>query len=125
MIFGASGGMLGAAHYVTSLKADPVRRDLPRLPADRKDLVQHLNWNFLAESVRYLAFKDFFSLVSPFTQNTDRGKRIERDWTDRMPSLGVSFGSLRAGEESGRLPTLVFSPMIVEDSVGSSSATAT
>lgn len=97
LIAGASGGMVGAAHYVAALGPDGT------LP--------------LAQ-VRAGAAADSLGAVTGalLLPGLDRGRALERAWEDSSGGrLAMPFVALSAGEREGWRPSLVFSPMMVED----------
>src|SRR5262249_9064492 len=73
-----------------------------------------------------LIFNDLPGMFFPWSVRTDRGHALENAWKEtladgpdtpegkRWPALDVPFCALRDGEQEGWLPSLVFSPMIVE-----------
>lgn len=123
IITGSSGGMLGTAVYVEALFKQAqggagkpeggVRTKVP----DRS----------LVPLARYIALWDLPRSLLPFQgssgKQSDRGTILERDWTylgdgDRDNPEKPSERRLQdyAGlEREGRLPSLIFSPMTVED----------
>lgn len=112
LITGASGGIMGAAHYEAHLY-DRHRRAVPPdgMPAD---WVHAVPTNSLEAVARSLALRSPWALLLPRLGGgiDDRGIALEKDW----PHLRrVSFGDLRAAEHRGQIPSLVVSPMTVED----------
>jgi hypothetical protein len=99
LITGASGGMVGAAHYVSRLVEDGY--DPGREKALLVERVARDSLTALAEALLLLGH--------------DRGKALERAWQEATPELALPFDSLRAGEAAGWRPSLVYSPMLVED----------
>jgi hypothetical protein len=99
LITGASGGMVGAAHYVSRLVEDGY--DPAREKALLVERVARDSLTPLAEAWLLLGH--------------DRGKALERAWQEATPELALPFASLRAGEAAGWRPSLVYSPMMVED----------
>ena len=109
LITGASGGMLGAAAYVVG-RANPGLFYAEGKPIDKhKILVQPQSLGAIAQQ---LALSDIPSILDPRGKDEDRGRVLEATWHYLQ---GVSFGTLRDGEYDGRLPSLVFTPMLVED----------
>jgi len=111
LITGASGGMVGTAHYVValneSLQSGATSQPRPgwlvdRIPADS-----------LSPVVRQWMLGDVPLSFWPADQghSWDRGVALERAW----PMLRVNFQSLASLERQGRIPSIVFSPMLVED----------
>ena len=120
---GSSGGMLGAAYYVlhraeqappeaASLKhtlCDENGRPLEPLGSRWVELIPH---DSLRPVAKYLALKETWRLFLPrLWYDDDRGIRLERDWVLlRFPLL-----KLGALEREGYIPSLIFSPMMIED----------
>jgi hypothetical protein len=121
LITGASGGMLGAAYCVAEL-AD-VEEGLARPIGERGDeLFEHISADSLQDMARWYVLRDVpqsvlrsvLGRVEYF--NRDRGTAIERRWrTSTNGKLGYTFGRLRPLEAQGKIPSLLISPMIVED----------
>jgi hypothetical protein len=112
IITGASGGMLGAAAFVAGLPppGDISRRDrlgtIPRL----------MEQDFLTPVVRRMALRDLPSIFCPADQSNDRGRVLEATWATRTDGLlGRSLAALADGEARGWRPSLIFSPMIIEE----------
>jgi len=121
LITGASGGMLGAAYCVAEL-AD-VAEGLAAPIADRGDeLFECIATDCLQDTARWYILRDVPQIVLrpvlgrvPYF-NRDRGMALESRWrASTNGKLGYTFGRLRPLEAQGRIPSLVFSPMIVED----------
>jgi len=115
IITGASGGMLGAAGYVASF-VRPARFDLE--PTGRRANFKHhaVADKVWSESLRAVAVQtalfDVPSAFFPLRQHYDRGRALEDTW----PVLeGITVGELRERERTGSIPSLLFSPMLVED----------
>lgn len=125
LITGASGGMLGASAYATTL-------DKPRTIMDawqptsgetasqrQKRLYQtyqNLTKDALTPVAKRMLFKDFWWLFLPMRNDYDRGQRLEQVWHENFQgALSVPFTSLLEKEREGWMPSLVFTPMIVED----------
>lgn len=100
IIAGASGGMVGAGAWVGSLDADGTHGSIDGL--DARDAVMS---DALPAIARALAFAPFI----------DRGKQLEQVWTTKSFGLAQPFRALREGERLGWRPSLVFTPMNVED----------
>jgi hypothetical protein len=97
IITGASGGMVGAAHYVSAIEpAHPV----PDLAAVRAGVTA----DSLSAVTRALILPGF-----------ERGRALEMAWEEHAPRLARPFQVLADGEWSGWRPSLVFTPMMVED----------
>jgi hypothetical protein len=136
LVTGASGGMLGAAYYVTNLgrkeagsypESRPVKDQRGRILTIDKQLQQ----DFWTPALHELVFHDFLTVPCPGALQEDRGRVLEEQWLVHFPSLRRSFHDLLNGqqegsttfegwelpaEKRGELPSLVFTPMLVEDS---------
>ena len=118
VITGASGGMVGAAYYVASLMPPvqgqaPVHQTAKGDRLDRQGMLAAISDDSLEPAARKLIFGDLSPL--PFRAWADRGYALERAWEDRTKVLGSTFADLWAGEKEGWRPSLVVSPVIVED----------
>jgi hypothetical protein len=111
LITGASGGMVGAAYYVAALYEtlktnthveSKVGWLLNRIPRD--SLTPVLRQWMLGDAPLSL-------LPADLPRAWDRGLTLERTW----PELKIPFKDLAPSELKGQLPSLVFSPMLVED----------
>ena len=117
LVTGASGGMLGAAGYVASVS--PTRS--PTRKSDLETLVRSLAGDSLTPVVRQMIVRDIPSIFVTSDVANDRGDELESAWIRDVPSgpdgIGVSspFRCLQAGELAGWRPSLVFSPMLVEE----------
>jgi Patatin-like phospholipase len=113
VIAGASGGMVGAGYYVANLP------NPPQSPLERFDLYRHYDAvtdDCLTPIVHAMTYHDIRSVFSPFGRPRDRGQALEAAWTENMRGvLDQSFDRLRDGEKAGWRPSLVFSPMLVEE----------
>lgn len=126
IIAGASGGIVGASYYVASLP-HPDQRPLP--DCRRRDLEEQQSWlasDFLTPLFQRGALSDFPCWLSPWPMRHDRGRALEEAWSYHLkrpgarpgPGEGVldlTFDDLRPGEKDGWRPSLVISPMLVED----------
>ena len=98
LVTGASGGMVGAGTWVAGLGPEglPESVSLPTMME--------------RDSLSAAAI----GLLLPFGE--DRGRALERVWGEHTGGLlARSFDALRPGEAKGWLPSLVYSPMLVED----------
>jgi hypothetical protein len=110
VITGASGGMVGAAHYVATLNDkghDQFKQFKP------EDVVKD---DHLSPIINRLVFREVPFLFLPLPYYTgDRGQALEDALARTTPDLDQTFEQLRSGEEAGWRPSLIFSPMLVED----------
>jgi hypothetical protein len=114
---GASGGMVGAAYYVAALrryrdegraKVDPA---LKEFPADK--VVTTINRDSLDVVAKQLLLRDLPSILQFWSQSNDRGRVLEATWEGG--GLNVPFGEFAQDELDGCIPSLILSPMMVED----------
>lgn len=107
LVTGASGGMVGAAAWVTTM----VEPATARLCSDASCL--HGGHDVFAEVAADSldAVAAHFALWLP----DDRGTALERAWIRNDAALARPLMDLAAGEREGWLPSLVFTPMIVEN----------
>lgn len=112
LITGASGGMLAAALYAG--------RQVMSMPTDRTD-AQALARDSLWPTWQTLFFADAPSSLLPFYKDWDRAHALEASWhrntraaVGRSP-LQLTFADLLSAERDGTAPSLVFSPLMVED----------
>jgi len=121
MFTGASGGMVGAALYVAEFEDTPAGK----LAVDPQTGLTRLSGALAKDSLRRVVqtmlLQDMPTIWLPGTFRWDRGREIERQWAEN--SLGdkgcspmrKSSQDLKNLEAEGRRPSLVFSPMLVED----------
>lgn len=113
LITGASGGMLGAAYWVGSEteRAPRTRRRCAHLDSRRAMRTE-------AQSLllhRY-AWSDAFSFLWPSWVRFDRGTGLEQAWRMSLgPGIEKAVGALEPAEREGLVPSLVFSPTLVND----------
>lgn len=104
LVTGASGGMVGAAHLVSALE-------------ERGPPFDHLTPEWF-DAVSEDAAKDSLTpitraLILPWS---DRGRALEESWEEHTNGrLAMPFRALLVGEREGWLPSLVYSPLLVED----------
>ncbi len=134
---GASGGMVGAGAYVANFGPEP----LPQEPRDPQTgllpFSQSLARDALSPTAQTMFVRDFTTtMLYPRRVAADRGRTLEDAWdrnftTDRQVNerftefrrpwgaaspFRKSVRSLRAKEELCERPSVVFAPMMVEDS---------
>ena len=118
---GASGGMVGATLYVADFERGPLRDAEPDQDTGLGPLSSLLARDSLRRTVQTMLLRDLPSLWVPGRVSWDRGREIERVWAENAPgSAGrspfqKSFEELKELERQGRRPSLVYSPMLVED----------
>jgi hypothetical protein len=100
LVSGASGGMVGAGAWVAALNEQgKVEAGFELAQAMRRDSLSPVT----------------LALLLPFGDG--RGRALERAWIAHTGEhiLGKSFEQLKEGEAQGWRPSLIFTPMIVED----------
>jgi hypothetical protein len=127
IITGASGGIVGASYYVASL---PHPDERPAREQRRKDLDMQQGWlgsDFLTPLGQRIVLSDCPCWLSPWPMRYDRGRALEQAWSRYLKNpcspgpgsgpgaLDVSFECLKQGEKAGWRPSLVISPMLIED----------
>jgi hypothetical protein len=115
IINGASGGILGAAYYTADFK-NRQNNGHGMDEKHRDDLIAAMSSDSLSPSVRYLVLRDIPLLPLAWIPWKDRGQAIEDAWIKNTKQvLATEFRSLRNDERTGKIPSLIFSPMLVED----------
>jgi hypothetical protein len=115
LVTGASGGMVGAAAWIAALRATPgVAPDPARLCAVVGGM------DALTEVARTLVFHDVPHAAWPGGGTWNRGEALAGAIEARLGAglgadMAATLGELQGDEESGAIPSLVFSPMVVED----------
>jgi hypothetical protein len=133
LMTGASGGMVGLAYFVASREPpEPCAGAKPspgiaRIEAQRtakieerlvRDLEQRGKQIWLANShtdsltpvVQRMIGNDVPKAFLPFINHDNRGQALEDEWS----TLDVTFCELESGERSGRRPSLIVSPYLVD-----------
>jgi hypothetical protein len=115
VITGASGGMVGAAYYVTWLRDQRAAGGAKPVPPCGGWIAEIPIFS-LSPVARSIALRDpittlFRRAFNFFGFYPDRGRVLEDDWQ----ALRYPISSLRDLEACGALPSLIFSPMTVED----------
>jgi hypothetical protein len=126
LVTGASGGMVAGSYYVLSL-LPPTDKVLSGGDADFADLhgtsleafVDAMALDQLDAVAGRMLFTDLPGTLSPFARRGDRGRTLEETWIrwtggDASP-LGRPLESFAADERMGWRPSLVYTPMMVED----------
>ncbi|MGI9411508.1 MAG: hypothetical protein ACR2OV_15625 [Hyphomicrobiaceae bacterium] len=129
LITGASGGMVAGA-YFTALKDNLDQNPdlMGSLENDIRTSQQEGNANELSKYIqryvtRYpierdslssvaqqLVKEDFLHIITPGTQQRDRGKVLESHWRQ----IDISFDELKEKEARGLRPSIILSPVMVE-----------
>ncbi len=113
-ITGASGGMVGAAYWNATLQP-PGAGDYHDVSSET--MYENVTADSLTPVVHQLVFSDIWqSFFSPWPIATDRGQVLEEAWIEATnQSMAKTLGDLYASEKAGWRPSLIFSPMMVED----------
>jgi predicted acylesterase/phospholipase RssA len=123
IISGASGGMLGAACYVTYRRSVAENKSTPRQGArnpnsglEPPDLLPFwiragMPLRSMDPLARAISLTEFWHAMSPQVVAADRGVVLEQDWW----VLRYPLFQLHTLEAAGKIPSIIFSPMIVED----------
>jgi hypothetical protein len=118
LVTGASGGMVGAAAWI-ALALGRRRGDDPK--PDALGLMRAVGtMDSLTPVARRLVFHDIPLAFLPIVNHSDRGEALARSFEAHLSRelrcrMDLSLGDLREAESRGELPSLVFSPMLVED----------
>ena len=126
LITGASGGMLAGAYYAASLAAptrggEVNRNAVPRTaggatPLTSYDLLDGVRRDLLTPITHTLVNHDLPALFIASHFSYDRGQALEAALRAAMRGqLHTPFSALRDGEAAAWRPSLIFSPMLVED----------
>jgi hypothetical protein len=120
IITGASGGMVGASYYVGSVQPDGKLQD----GFQPDDIAQ----DFLTPIINSAVFRELPQLTLPSaTYDRDRGEMLDRAMEGEVPNIDPTirqrlhnafarpFADWAEGERAGWRPSMIFSPMIVED----------
>jgi hypothetical protein len=126
LVTGASGGMVAGSYYVTSLRP-PTAAVLTGGRASFADLhgisigefVDRMALDQLDAVAGRMLFADLPATLNPFMRQGDRGRTLEQTWIrwtgGPTSPLGRPIQSYAADERLGWRPSLVFTPMMVED----------
>lgn len=114
-ISGASGGMVGAAYFIADLKRCAESGE--RLPLSFPALSYLVSRDSLTELTRALVLHDLPRALLGGVNTGDRGAALQRAWETRAAELRLDtkLVDFAPGEREGRWPSLIFSPMVVED----------
>jgi predicted acylesterase/phospholipase RssA len=116
LITGASGGMFGASYYVRSLRAPNEMSWGDERRSEMTTRFDKLTQDWLTPIVESLVTNDVPGFFSPFPSPTDRGVALEKAWSKGLDGeLDMTFDQLAERERAGWCPSLVFSPMMIED----------
>jgi hypothetical protein len=112
LITGASGGMMGAASWLAATAN-------PAVSISWESLMEAVAQDSLTPVARQLMFHDIPLAFIARNNLQDRALALETAWCQNLKRVGIDLqvplGELRGAEESGQLPSIVFSPMLIED----------
>jgi hypothetical protein len=128
IITGASGGMVGATYYAGTIR-DPgsLKNDLPGPVYPHNvagELDMHLGeCDFLSPTASHMVFSDVPRVLTlPLALDEDRGEALEHAWEKKLAGGLEVFhqpfrgpGGFAKDEKAGWRPSLIFTPMLVED----------
>jgi hypothetical protein len=129
IITGASGGMVAASDFVGSMERKGLRwsSDHHPIPDPSDDgenrRIGYLTRNQLDSVIGQMIYSDIPGSLNPLPRKSDRGRTLEKSWAriardkdNKKPSpFERSIRELAAGEAAGWRPSIVFTPMMVED----------
>ena len=111
VIFGASGGMLGATRWVTWHD-----RRIPEYP---EQMIGQVEKDALSRLTSAFIFRDIPAGILPVRTWNHRGNVVEDNWRENFSTPQVpfqaKFENLKEHERKGVIPSIVYSPMMVED----------
>jgi hypothetical protein len=121
IITGASGGMLGAAYFVKDCyenersKKEGRGKSAGAPPCDERPRrwVEEIPVRSIEPVARFVAMRDLWRALWPGWRISydDRGRQLENDWE----GIRIGIRDLREAEMAGEIPSLILSPMLVED----------
>ena len=115
IITGASGGMLGAAYYRSALP-DFWKLDDAARHREIERMLDAQSSDFLSPVVQQWVFKDMPLALCPRFPTSNRGRALDLVWHKELnQSLKKTFAVLASEERDGRCPSIIFSPVLVED----------
>jgi hypothetical protein len=120
MVTGASGGMVGAAYWAAWRHAQAAAGAAPAAADDWRKVLLCTARESLTAVARRLFFGDIPRAFMRGTNPRDRGQAMEEAWVAAAADglgarLDLPIRDLRDGEARGLWPSMVFSPMLVED----------
>jgi hypothetical protein len=126
LVTGASGGMVAGSYYAASLVPPPEyvlrggRADFSDLHGTSiEEFVDRMAADQLDAVAGRMLFADLPAALSPLARHRDRGRTLESTWIRRTGGptspLGRPLQSYAADERLGWRPSLVYTPMMVED----------
>jgi hypothetical protein len=116
-ITGASGGMVGGALFVTSRARASAGAGGRHEAASPGGLADRFSSDYLSPISRQFILRDLPFAIFPWRQSYDRGHALEDALVKDggLTELGYTFSELAGYERAGEVPSIIFSPMLVED----------
>jgi hypothetical protein len=116
VITGASGGMVGACFYAASLRQGGGHGAPQQAPLSAGQVQDKIAGDHLTTVFHRAVFRDLPLLFWPFSYLGDRGQALEEAWKKNLAgALDIPFKELAQGEKEGWRPSLIVTPMLVED----------
>lgn len=121
LITGASGGMIAGSYYAAGLTKPGPNGEVTRfgslnVPTVLTMLNNAVRHDFLTPIARKIAFWDLASIFIPAVFRKDRGTALEESWETHLHGvMGQTFAQLQEGEKQGWRPSLIVTPMTVDD----------
>lgn len=117
MIAGASGGMVGAAYYrelILKTHTDIINRTAIKYRENiGKDLLNRISFSVSTNDI-FFRFQKAEYNGKLYTK--DRGYAFEQGLNDNLDSaLNKSLGAYYSPEKNGKVPTMIFTPTIIND----------
>jgi len=118
-VTGASGGMVGGSLWVAGLSGPVAPGPISRERKEALDLAfRQSTADSLTAVTARLVLWDVPLLAWPFHNPYDRGRALEERWIEtarETPGFAAPLARLATGEREGWRPSLIFTPMLVED----------
>jgi hypothetical protein len=115
MVTGASGGMVGASYWLANQWKLHHEQDA----LGWEELMRLASGDSLTALTRALVIHDVPHSFVPCNNPNNRGAAMQSSWEaaarEKKLDLRRPLSEFRAGEAAGKWPSLVFSPMLVED----------
>ena len=107
-ITGASGGMVGAAPFVTSRVQDAAAGANTRPDLADKRLADRFSSDYLSPLARQFILRDIPLFLFPWRQSYDRGHALEDAFVEAggLSELAYTFSRLAGREHRGLIPSI-------------------
>lgn len=118
LVTGASGGMVAGAYLVVLARENELSEGIThRIITDtRASLAEQcgrlypIGRDSLSPLIHQMVRRDLWQPFRFSVPKSDRGRVLQSQWR----TLDTSFAALRTAEADGRIPSIIFSPMVVE-----------